>query len=176
MLDKSVSVSYNSDVTKKESGFMIINKEDYEVLSSLDFYVRRLVANVIDYIIIYVFYMLLSVIYFFLRSYSLPFRLMYVAFAMLLTILFSLLKDGCGGRFLGKYLMGLIVVSDVTHKPIGFLGSFVRNICVVVVFTAVIAFFQMHKSKRIGDGVAGTSVIYIGKRKTVSDIIINSNE
>ncbi len=91
-------------------------------------------------------------------------------------------RDGIRGHSPGKFLMGVQVVSKNTLIPIGLGGSFVRNSPIkgfllatffIIAYTANgeymnVAFlffllflaYMLHKGPRLGDGLAGTKVIW----------------
>jgi len=74
------------------------------------------------------------------------------------------LKDGYRGQSPGRWLSGLQVVDTHTREPIGLKQSFKRNILFTVPYVnlifLLIGLVQMRRGPRIGDGWAGTTVIW----------------
>lgn len=69
-------------------------------------------------------------------------------------------KDGFHGMSPGKWLAGVQVVDRITREPIGFLQSFKRNLVLMIPMAFLVIAHSMLKGKRIGDGWAGTEVIW----------------
>jgi uncharacterized RDD family membrane protein YckC len=71
------------------------------------------------------------------------------------------LKDGLiGGRSPGKVITGVRVIDRQSGKPIGIGKSAGRNLLLLIPFMPLIVAFQMMGGPRIGDGMAGTRVIW----------------
>ena len=74
--------------------------------------------------------------------------------------LFFCCKDGFSGRSLGKLITGVQVVDEETRKPIGFVASFKRNLCLVIPLVVFFVGFQLAKGYRLGDKWANTRVVW----------------
>jgi uncharacterized RDD family membrane protein YckC len=73
---------------------------------------------------------------------------------------YILLRDGIGGRSIGKKLMGLKVVEG--GKPCSYVGSIKRNITLIIPilgFVEMIMPFIDPEGKRFGDKFADTQVV-----------------
>jgi uncharacterized RDD family membrane protein YckC len=81
------------------------------------------------------------------------------AFVLLGWLAFAF-RDGWRGRSPGKALLGLQVVADATGEPIDALRSFARNVVLFIPFAPLVAASQLAGGKRIGDGLAGTHVVW----------------
>ena len=80
-----------------------------------------------------------------------------------LALLFAF-KDGFAGMSPGKWVLGLRVVDRATLRPIGPLGSFMRNLLPALpligfVFAAFIGYQILGSGERLGDSWAGTRVV-----------------
>lgn len=84
--------------------------------------------------------------------------LLYAEWAVVL--LTFLLKDGFRGYSVGKALLGLRVLNPTSGKPSGFAASLKRNLPLLIPFAALFVAFQLRKGERMGDGWAGTRVIW----------------
>jgi uncharacterized RDD family membrane protein YckC len=71
-----------------------------------------------------------------------------------------LFKDGFHGLSPGKALMGVRVVDAVTGAPAGLGASFKRNLPLMIPFVPLIVAFQVGSGRRLGDGWAGTRVVW----------------
>jgi hypothetical protein len=74
-------------------------------------------------------------------------------------------KDGFAGRSPGKWLFGLQVVRRGSLRPVGFLRSLRRNLLLAIpvlqaVVALIIAYDVWQGEDRLGDGWAGTRVIW----------------
>jgi uncharacterized RDD family membrane protein YckC len=69
-------------------------------------------------------------------------------------------KDGFGGYSPGKRLLGVHVVNENSGQPIGFGQSMARNWPALIPIMPIVIAVQMLKGKRVGDGMAGTRVIW----------------
>jgi uncharacterized RDD family membrane protein YckC len=69
-------------------------------------------------------------------------------------------RDAHRGRSPGKALFDLHVVADGTREPIGPLHSLARNAILFVPLMPLVAATQAGQGKRIGDGMAGTRVVW----------------
>lgn len=69
-------------------------------------------------------------------------------------------KDGFGGKSLGKLVTGVHVVDESTLKPIGFVASFKRNLCLAIPFVVIVILVQMPKGRRLGDKWANARVVW----------------
>lgn len=78
-------------------------------------------------------------------------------------LLYALLKDGmCGGRSIGKKLMGLRVIEVNSGQPCSYKDSVIRQIVMwipLVGFIECVLVIIDGKGRRLGDKVAGTQVI-----------------
>jgi uncharacterized RDD family membrane protein YckC len=79
---------------------------------------------------------------------------------------YILLRDAMQGQSLGKLLMGLVVVSVETGRPIALKGSVYRNVVlvlpgvnVVALFLEPITVFRDPQGQRLGDRLAQTQVV-----------------
>jgi len=70
------------------------------------------------------------------------------------------IKDGFGGKSIGKLICGVTVVKEDTYKGSGFRASFFRNILLNIPFFPFVVLVMMNKGHRPGDGFAGTRVIW----------------
>jgi uncharacterized RDD family membrane protein YckC len=81
------------------------------------------------------------------------------AFVVLGWVAFAF-RDAHRGRSPGKSVFGLQVVAEGTGEPIDALRSFARNVVLFVPPLPLVAATQIAEGKRIGDGIAGTRVIW----------------
>jgi len=81
-------------------------------------------------------------------------------FLFLLYILAILAKDGFSGTSPGKALMGVQAIDQESRKPIGFGASIKRNLPTLIPIVPLVIAVQLIKGKRLGDGWAGTQVIW----------------
>ncbi len=81
------------------------------------------------------------------------------AFVVLGWVAFAF-RDAYRGRSPGKAVFGLHVVSDTTGEPVDAIGSLARNAILFVPFMPLVAASQIAGGKRIGDGMAGTHVVW----------------
>ncbi len=105
-----------------------------------------------------------------------------VPVGLLAGLAYILIADGlAGGRSIGKRLIGLQTVVPVRHEAAGFRESIIRNMPFAVaqlafavpyvgwiVSVAIIAFeailiFGNEQGRRLGDEVAGTQVLDVGR-------------
>jgi uncharacterized RDD family membrane protein YckC len=70
------------------------------------------------------------------------------------------IKDGFGGKSIGKLICGVTCVKEETYQPAGFGASFLRNLILSIPFAALIVLVMMNKGHRPGDGFAKTRVIW----------------
>jgi uncharacterized RDD family membrane protein YckC len=70
------------------------------------------------------------------------------------------IKDGFGGKSLGKLICGVTCVKEETYEPAGFGASFLRNMVLVIPFAPLIVLVMMNKGHRPGDGLAKTRIIW----------------
>jgi uncharacterized RDD family membrane protein YckC len=95
---------------------------------------------------------------------------------VLLAIFFALIavKDGLfGGRSPGKAITGVKVIDAETGEAIGVNSSIRRNFLLLIPFMPVVVVFQMMGGPRIGDGLAGTRVIW--KRYANNQVFLPAN-
>lgn len=69
-------------------------------------------------------------------------------------------KDGFRGCSPGRVVCGVQVVDRHTHRPIGFRASVKRNLVLYVPVMPLVIGFGLLRGHRIGDGWAGTKVIW----------------
>ena len=69
-------------------------------------------------------------------------------------------KDGFSGHSLGKLICGVQVINEKTGEPGTMSSSFKRNLPLIIPFMPIIVAFQLCRGHRIGDGWAGTRVIW----------------
>lgn len=81
------------------------------------------------------------------------------------------LKDGLSGCSLGKAIMGLQVINTTSGKPIGWVGSFLRNLPLIIPIIPLIIFFQYTQGKRLGDGWSHSRVIWKKYRDKVPFVV-----
>jgi uncharacterized RDD family membrane protein YckC len=76
------------------------------------------------------------------------------------------LRDGHAGRSPGKAIFGLKVVSEESGEPIDAFRSFARNVILFIPPLPLLAATQIAEGKRIGDGIAGTRVVWTRYART----------
>jgi uncharacterized RDD family membrane protein YckC len=81
------------------------------------------------------------------------------AFVVLGWVAFAF-RDAYRGRSPGKAVFGLHVVSDAAGEPIDAVSSIARNVILFVPLLPLVAASQIAAGKRIGDGIAGTHVVW----------------
>lgn len=116
---------------------------------------RRQLAFVVDWLLISVAS--------FILGFAVGHRMSDQALQGLAFLLFApllLLKDGFRGRSPGKALMDLTVVDVVSGAPAGLGASLLRNLPLLVPFVPLFVAFQLKGGRRVGDGWAGTRVIW----------------
>ena len=91
--------------------------------------------------------------------YTLSYQVLYWGFVISLALVFSL-RDSISGRSLGKLICGVTVHDVESYKPISWRQSFMRNLAILFPVIPLIALVQMSKGPRVGDGWAGTRVIW----------------
>jgi uncharacterized RDD family membrane protein YckC len=70
------------------------------------------------------------------------------------------LRDGYRGRSPGKALLGLHVITEADGKPADWVHSFGRHMLLFFPVLPLIAAVQMGEGHRLGDGIAGTRVVW----------------
>jgi uncharacterized RDD family membrane protein YckC len=83
------------------------------------------------------------------------------------------IKDGFDGRSVGKRLLGLQVISLKLKQPAGCKASFKRSLPLLLPFAPLLAGCQCGFGRRIGDGWAGTRVIWNKNRQGFMAAISN---
>lgn len=81
---------------------------------------------------------------------------------LLLGMCWFLVKDGFGGRSIGKKMFGLRVVKIATGEPAGMMDSFVRNLFLIINplnLVEMIMLFADQDAQRLGDKVRGLKVV-----------------
>jgi len=81
-------------------------------------------------------------------------------------LLYMLLRDSVGGRSIGKFCFGLVVIDLHTNQPCGFNGSIKRNVVwilpganVAAAFLETLAIVRDPQGQRLGDRLAQTQVV-----------------
>ena len=70
------------------------------------------------------------------------------------------MKDGFGGYSPGKMICGVRVIDVAGNRPAGFIASLKRNLILFVPPMPLIVAFWLVRGHRIGDGWAGTRVVW----------------
>ncbi|WP_434776925.1 RDD family protein [Neisseria sp. Ec49-e6-T10] len=128
----------------------------------------RCVAFIIDFVIRIVWFLISTYFFVFLGRFGIGLIILNLFFC--LWLYFVVFELRFQGRTPGKMLMGLRVVND-DGTPVQFSASLLRNLLRVadslpVFYTFGIIASTVHPhSKRLGDLVAGTIVVYVNKEK-----------
>ena len=81
------------------------------------------------------------------------------------SLIWILIKDASGGYSPGKKLMGVRVLNIESGMGAGVGDSMRRNAPLLIPFVPLFVAFQLHKGQRLGDGWAGTRVIWVKHRE-----------
>ncbi len=87
------------------------------------------------------------------------FQMIDLAFVFIGMFVLSI-KDGFGGRSIGKLITGVQVMHETTGRPIDLWTSIKRNWVTLIPFVPLVCGIQLIKGKRWGDGLAKTKVIW----------------
>lgn len=70
------------------------------------------------------------------------------------------IKDGFGGKSLGKLICRVTCMKEETYRPAGLWDSFVRNLLLNIPLFILVVLLRMNKGHRPGDGWAKTRVVW----------------
>lgn len=77
-----------------------------------------------------------------------------------LWLLMFAFKDGFTGHSPGKAMLGLQVIHEESGKPLGFAGSFKRNLPILIPLLPIFLGLDLCKGHRVGDGWSKSKVIW----------------
>jgi uncharacterized RDD family membrane protein YckC len=82
-----------------------------------------------------------------------------MVFGFVLSIGYGI-KDGFGGKSLGKLICRVTCMKEETYRPAGLWDSFVRNLLLNIPLFILVVLLRMNKGHRPGDGWAKTRVVW----------------